>query len=140
MLRRICIVALAAVVMLSGCQASTKPRTIASARPGAAEQLRGAQFSGEYRLYASRDDGGKWPAPVGEPLATQHLARGQRVGFRTENGALRGVAGDTSVPLERGQYIWQMRADKGQVDRGATTALVAAIAGVALAVAVASIF
>ena len=133
------VLSLALVVALSGCQVSTKPRTFASVAPERPAKVSAAGVHGEYRLYASMTEADGFARPVGEPLATHHLRRGERVGFRRDAGQLQAIAGDASQPLEKGNYLWQVRADKGQLDKQATTALVITGVAVALAVAVAAL-
>jgi len=124
MLRPVFVASLAVLVALSGCRASTQPRTILTAAPGERLKVQMAPFDGEYRLFAAHSDPGKHARPVGEPLATHRVRRGEPVGFRRDAGELRAVAGGESIAIERGQYVWQMRADKGQIDRTKTAALI----------------
>ena len=129
MLRPLCVVMLAAMVVLSGCQASTKPKVVKTVSADEAPGVRSAPFNGQYQLFATQSGSGRNATHAGEPLATHRLRRGEPVGFRAgDDGALRGVAGTESIPLPRGRYLWEMRADDGQVDAG-HTATVALIAG-----------
>jgi hypothetical protein len=128
MLRSLSITSLAVLVVLSGCKASTKPRTLMDAAPGEPLRVRKAPFNGEYRLFRTETPG-YWEKPVGEPLATLRVRRGERVGFRRHGGELQAVAAAESVAIERGSYIWQMQPDKDQVDRAKTIGLVLFIAG-----------
>ena len=130
MLRPICVVLLAAMVVLSGCQASTKPRTISDGVSDEKLKVRKAPFNGQYELFEARKDANGERKLVGEPLATERLRRGDRLGFRRADGQLQAVAGDRSIPLTGDRYAWQMRADKGQVDGSRTVALVVLIVAV----------
>ena len=129
MIRATFVASLAVLIVLSGCKVSTQPRTVLAAAPGEKLKVREARFNGEYRLFAAHGEPGKHPRPVGEPLATHRVRRGERLGFRRDGGELRAVAGAESIPIERGAYVWQMRADKGQIDRTKTIALVVFVAG-----------
>jgi hypothetical protein len=120
MLRSVFVVSLAMMIVLSGCRASTGPRTVTRVTPEYEARVRKAPYRGEYQLYAADYDEGGWVKPRGEPLATYRLNPGQPVGFRPTSEGLRAVVGKETVPLERGEYLWQMRADAGQIDRTKT--------------------
>lgn len=125
MLRSLFVVSLAAVVVLSGCKVSTTPKTLMT---GSAEKprMRRALHDGEYRLYVA--EGARPVRATGEPIASQHLDRDERIGFRRAGGTWSAVAGQQVIPLEAGRrYLWQMRPDPGQTDRGKTAALVIVI-------------
>ena len=103
--------------------------------------MRSAPFSGEYLLYeaAAERKGSRKHVPRGEPLATQRLGRRELIGFRAAGGETTAVAGDTAVPLTPGRpYLWQMRADKGQVDGARTAVLLIGIGLGAAAIIAAS--
>lgn len=117
--------------VLCGCMTPTKPRTVMSVSPGGESKVRRATFNGQYQLFAMQTDAGEG-APDGEPLATHRLRRGQTFGFRSDVTGLRAVAGNESIPLARGRYFWEMRADKGQVDGPRTVTVVAIVGGTAL--------
>jgi hypothetical protein len=135
------VLSLALIVALAGCQVSTKPRTFARVSADHPAKVTPAGVHGEYRLYAAADSTAGFAQPTGDPLATHHLSRGEPVGFRRDaSGQLQAIAGDASQPLANGSYFWQVRADKGQIDKQATTALVLTGAAVVLAVSMALIF
>ena len=143
MLRPICVVFLAAMVVLSGCQVSTKSKTVSEGISDGKLRVRKAPFNGQYQLFEARTNADGERKVVGEPLATERLRRGDRLGFRRAEGQLQAIAGDRSIPLAGDRYAWQMRADKGQVDGTRTVAfvvLVVAIAALAGQVAFASGF
>jgi len=127
--RLVIVIALAVVVPLAGCHMTTRPRLVAEALEGRKVRMQTAPYDGEYRLYAAAVvDGGPWPQPVGEPLAEHRLRRREPLGFRRVGGELSAVAGDAVMALESGSgraYVWQMRADGGQVDRNKTMFVVA---------------
>jgi hypothetical protein len=140
MLRFVFVASLAAmVVLLSGCQVSTKPRTFASVSGDGPVKVAAAEVHGEYRLYTSQTAANGFPRPVGDALATHRLRRGQPVGFRRDAGQLQAIAGDAARPLERGSYLWQVRADPGQFDKKGTTVVVLTGVAVALAITVAAV-
>ena len=123
MSRSASVVLLAVMIVLSGCLVSTKPKSVSFAAPNDDVRIRKAPFNGEYRLFAMRTDRGETKA-VGEPLATQRLRRGERLGFRRQAGRLTAVAGADAIPVEDGRYAWEMRADDGQTDASRTVAFV----------------
>ena len=128
MLRCLFVASLAAMIVLAGCKVSTKPRTLMTASPGQEPRMRRVAFDGEYRLYAATTTRRHRIGPDGAALATERLRRGERVGFRRAGGALTAVAAGESVPLEPGRaYLWQVRADPGQVDRTKTVVLMLAV-------------
>jgi hypothetical protein len=131
----VALLVLALIVPLSGCHMTTHPRVVAEVAAGGGKvSVRPAPYDGEYRLYAAGRGAGPWAQPVGEPLATHRLRRREPVGFRRGPGdALSAVAGEQVIPLERTNvgYLWQMRADAGQLDRNKAVVL----AAVALALA-----
>ena len=139
MLRSLFVVSLAVIVVLSGCQASTKPKTVSAMEPQQRKlKLREAPFNGKYELFEAQSDSREGTTLVGEPLASEQLRRGERLGFRREGDELYAVAGAKEIPIGTGQYAWQMRADKGQIDGSKTVAfvvLVAAVTALALQVA-----
>jgi hypothetical protein len=132
------LVAAIALSSSAGCQVSTKPRTIAEVSPERKAAVRPAPYSGEYRLYAVLVQRGGWAQPSGEPIITERLERNAPLGFRTSSEpgqSLTAVAGERTVTLEpAGHYLWQMRADAGQVDRQKTAALVIGIAAVGITI------
>ena len=130
MLRSISVVLLAAMVVLSGCQVSTKPRTISDGISDGKLKVRKAPFNGQYELFEARTNEDGERNVVGEPLATERLRRGDRLGFRRAEGQLQAIAGDRSIPLTGDRYAWQMRADKGQVDGSRTVALVVLVVAI----------
>ena len=140
MLRRVGVVWLAAMVVLCGCQVSTKPRVFASVSADGPANVSPAEVRGEYRLYASKIAANGFPGPVGDPLATHHLGRGDPVGFRRDGAQLQAIAGDASRPLDRGSYLWQVRADPGQFEKKGTTVVVLTGVAIALMISVAAMF
>ena len=141
MLRHFCVVSLAVIVALSsGCQPSTKPKTVSSISPDGQAKVVKTRLRGQYQLFAFQPSSGV-QAKTGEPLVTHQLRRGDVLGFRSDAAGLRAVAGDESTPLARGHYLWEMRADKGQVDNRRTAAAVLMVGGtVAFMVIIASIW
>jgi hypothetical protein len=143
MRRSLFVVSLAVIIALSGCKASTKPKTLMRLSADDKPRLRAAPLNGEYRLYAAtRPSKRSEFAPSGEPLATQRLRRKDPLGFRrTSGGELSAVAGEQTIALQRGSaYVWQMRPDADQIDRTKTTMLVVGIiaVGVFTGIAIAS--
>jgi hypothetical protein len=140
MLRSAMLVLLCAMIVLAGCQPSTKPKTVSSISPDGQAKVVKARLGGQYQLFAFQTSSGA-EAKTGEPLATHQLRRGDTVGFRSDANGLRAVAGDQSMPLAPGHYLWEMRADKGQVDNRRTGAMVVLVGGtVAFMVLIASIW
>ena len=136
MLRSLFVVSLAATLVLSGCKVSTTPRTVLTASADEKPRLRRAPHDGEYRLYAAGALRKTRRTATGEPLATQHLERDERLGFRRAGGTWSAVAGGHTIPLEPGRrYLWQMRANPGQTDPGKTVVLVIVI-GAAVAIVI----
>ena len=140
MLRSLLLVVLSAIIVLSGCQPSTKPKTVSSISPDGQANVVKTRLRGQYQLFTFQTSSGA-DAKTGEPLATHQLRRGDTVGFRSDANGLRAVAGDQSMPLARGHYLWEMRADKDQVDNRRTAAAVLMVGGtVAFMVIIASIW
>ena len=135
MLRPVGVVLLAAMVVLCGCRVSTRPRTVLTGSADDKPRLRRAPHDGEYRLYAAGATRETRKTATGEPLATQHLERDERFGFRRASGTWSAVVGQQVIPLEPGRrYLWQMRADAGQTDPGKTAVLVIVIGAAVVAV------
>ena len=110
------VVLLSFAMLLTGCQMSTKPRTVARYRPGDRPQVKQAKYWGEYRLYAlgaaQRD-----PGRGDEPMTTVRLAAEDPFGFaRDSGGRVVATAADQTFPIEPGSYAWQMTPDPKQPD------------------------
>ena len=109
---------LSACIVLTGCHVSSTPRTVARYKPGGNPQLKEAKYWGEYRLYPLAKDQ-RNPAPGAEPVATVRLAEDEKFGFtRDANGYVVATAADKTFPIERQNYVWQMKADEAQPDKG----------------------
>ena len=132
-------------MVLTGCQVSSAPRTVARYRPGAHPEMKEARYWGEYQLYALENKQ-RSPAPGAEPVATVRLAEDEKFGFaRDANGYVVATAADKTFPLDKGGYVWQMKADEAQPDKGrrdlAVLAVFVVIVGLgAIAVATADPF
>ena len=141
------VAALCVSLVLTGCRVGTSPTTV-SRYDSVGERVRvgKAPARGHFLLYATGgDDGG--PAAGAKSTAgpralvlSRHLTKGQRLGFvRNGDGAVAAVAGHERFTLDAGPHVWVMEAERGQVDRGRTAALVVtvlAVAGVIAAIVI----
>ena len=104
-------------IVLTGCHMSTEPRTVARYKPGRDPDLKEAKYWGEYRLYELQQKQ-RNPAPGAEPVATVRLAEDEKFGFgRDANGHVVATAADQVIPIDRAQYVWQMKPDDAQPDK-----------------------
>ena len=117
--------------VLCGCVTPTKPRTVMSVTPRGEPKVRRAVFNGQCQLFAMQAHA-EGRGPTGEALATHRLRRGDALGFRADGDGVRAVAGNNSMPLARGHYLWEIRADRGQIDGPRTVTLVAMVGGTVL--------
>jgi hypothetical protein len=109
---------LSVCIGLSGCHVSSTPRTVARYKPGRDPELKEAKYWGEYRLYALENKQSN-PPPDAEPVATVRLSEDEKFGFsRDVNGYVVATAADQTFPLEKRGYVWQMKADEAQPDKG----------------------
>jgi hypothetical protein len=72
----------------------------------------------------------------GWELGRWRLKRRSPLGFKVVNGNLYAVAGRDEVPLPPGAYCWHVRRGSEQIDWGATTLMVVAVASVVFVVSV----
>jgi hypothetical protein len=108
---------LSVCIVLTGCHVSTEPRTVARYKPGGNPQMKEAKYWGEYRLYAIGKD--RNPTPGAQPVATVRLAEDEKFGFsRDANGYVVATAADQVIQIERQNYVWQMKPDEAQPDKG----------------------
>jgi len=105
-------------IVLTGCHKSTEPSTVARWTPGDRPTVKEARYWGEYRLYAL-DKGQRNPPAGAEPVATVRLAEDEKYGFgRDANGYVIATAADQTFPTEKRPYVWQMKPDEAQPDKG----------------------
>src|SRR5688500_6317882 len=108
---------LSVCIVLTGCGMSTAPRTVARYKPGRDPEMKRAKYWGEYRLYALEQNQ-RNPAPGAEPAASVRLAEDEKFGFgRDPNGYVVATAADQTIPIEKRQYVWQMKPDEAQPDK-----------------------
>src|SRR5687768_5761680 len=114
-------------IILTGCHVGSAPRTVARYRPGGHPEVKEARYWGEYRLYAL-NKGQRKPAPGAEPIASVRLTEDEKFGFdRDANGYVVATAADQTFPLQKQDYVWQMKADEAQLDKGRRDAAVLAV-------------
>jgi len=125
-------------IILTGCHVDTTPRTVARWTPGDRPGMKEAKYWGEYRLYAL-DKGQRNPKPGTEPVATVRLAEDEKFGFsRDANGYVIATAADQTFPTEKRTYVWQMKADEAQPDKGREALVVLAVFVIVVALGVAA--
>ena len=111
------ITVLSLCIVLSGCHVGTQPRTVARYKPGRDLEMKDAKYWGEYRLYAL-EPGQRNPAPGAEAVASVRLAEDEKFGFgRDASGYVVATAADQVFPIERQNYVWQMKPDEAQPDK-----------------------
>ena len=103
---------------LTGCHVDTTPRTVARWTPGDRLETKQAKYWGEYRLYAL-EKGQRNPPAGAEPVATVRLSEDEKFGFgRDASGYVVATAADQTFPTEKRPYVWQMKPDEAQPDKG----------------------
>jgi hypothetical protein len=108
---------LSVCIVLTGCHLSTEPRVVVRYKPGADPELKTAKYWGEYRLYAL-DKNQRNPAAGAEPVATVRLAEDEKYGFRRDaNGYVVATAADQVIPIEKRNYVWELKPDEAQPDK-----------------------
>ena len=139
-MRLVAVLVLCLCIVLAGCQVdSSKEKHLMSLRSGRDVDTRKAHYDGEYRLYRIPD---ATPRPSAEPVASLRLARGEWIGFRSDQRAARvAIVGKQEFALEAGgRYVWRVQPDPGQMDAESTAAIMLGVAiagGIVAGVAIA---
>jgi hypothetical protein len=108
-------------ISLVGCQVSTAPTQVSQFDGRHAVAMMRAPWNGEYALYLLPPDR-KGPR---KQIQTAHLQKNDPLGFRQRETGPVAVVGELEIPLNPGDYQWEMQADKGQIDWFTSSVLIA---------------
>lgn len=141
MSRRIVAVVLLLAMFAGGCHVDTSPQIVRRFGPNQSSLLSDTEYSGQYKLWKAKLEKEGDLTPTGEAMADLHLIKGTPLGFtHSTSGEPVAVAGKQGFSLDAGgHYVWQMKADAGQIDHEKTkrtvyvTAAVVACVGLAVA-------
>jgi len=85
----------------AGCSSFTSGQPIVTYKKGTGNIVQNAPAEGQYALYSKFDT---------TPKATYSLKQGDKLGFeKLEGGKVRAVAGDETVELPQGNYLFKKK-------------------------------